>query len=67
MADGDVKTACQQTCPSGAIVFGDINDKSSEVYKLFNEERSYHVLEEIGVQPSVKYRGKIRNTFETNA
>jgi MoCo/4Fe-4S cofactor protein with predicted Tat translocation signal len=65
MIDGDVKTACQQTCPSGAIVFGDINDKTSEVYKLFNEERSYHVLEEIGVQPSVKYQGKIRNTFES--
>lgn len=67
VVDGDVKTACQQTCPSGAIVFGDINDKNSDVYKLFNNERSYHVLEDIGVQPSVKYMGKVRNTFENNA
>ena len=67
MADGDVKTACQQTCPSGAIVFGDINDKNSDVYKLFNNERAYHVLEEIGVQPSVKYMGKVRNTFDEKA
>ncbi len=64
MADGDVKTACQQTCPSGAIVFGDVNDVNSDVHKLFNNERSYHVLEDIGVQPSVKYMGKVRNTFD---
>ena len=67
IVDGDMKTACQQTCPSGAIVFGDINDKNSEVHKLFNNERAYHVLEDIGVQPSVKYMGKVRNTFDQKA
>ncbi len=67
VVDGDVKTACQQTCPAGAIVFGDINDTQSDVHKLFNNERSYEVLEEIGVQPSVKYMGKIRNTFDEKA
>jgi MoCo/4Fe-4S cofactor protein with predicted Tat translocation signal len=64
MRDGDMKTACQQTCPANALVFGDINDVNSEVYKLFNNERSYHVLEDIGVQPSVKYMGRVRNGFE---
>lgn len=67
MQDGEFKTACQQSCPANAIVFGDINDTNSEVYKLFNNERAYHVLEDIGVQPSVKYMGKVRNTFETKA
>ena len=56
-----MKTACQQSCPANAIVFGDYNDKESEVYKLFQNERKYHVLEELDVQPSVGYLTKIRN------
>lgn len=60
-ADGAIKTACQQTCPANAIVFGDLNDKNSEVYKLFKNERSYAVLEEINVLPSVNYLTKVRN------
>lgn len=54
-------TACAQTCPSNAIVFGDLNDKSSEIHKLYANDRSYHVLEELGVKPSVQYMTKIRN------
>jgi molybdopterin-containing oxidoreductase family iron-sulfur binding subunit len=62
--DGDVKTACQQSCPADAIIFGDVNDKNSEIAKLFNNERSYVLLEEYNVQPSVSYMTKIRNVDE---
>lgn len=65
--DGDVKTACQQSCPADAIIFGDVNDKNSEIAKLFNNERSYVLLEEYNVQPSVSYMTKIRNVDETLA
>ena len=62
--DGDVKTACQQSCPADAIIFGDVNDKNSEIAKLFKNERSYVLLEEYDVQPSVSYMTKIRNVEE---
>jgi molybdopterin-containing oxidoreductase family iron-sulfur binding subunit len=65
--DGDVKTACQQSCPADAIIFGDVNDKNSEIAKLFNNERSYVLLEEYNVQPSVSYMTKIRNVDESLA
>ncbi len=65
--DGDVKTACQQSCPADAIIFGDVNDKNSEIAKLFNNERSYVMLEEYNVQPSVSYMTKIRNVDEALA
>jgi Fe-S-cluster-containing dehydrogenase component len=67
MKDGDVKTACQQSCPSDAIVFGDVNDSNSEISKLFRNERSYALLEEYNVQPSVTYMTQIRNTDEVIA
>lgn len=59
--DGEVKTACQESCPTGAIVFGDLKDPDSEISKLYRNERSYHVLEELNVQPSIVYMTKIRN------
>jgi molybdopterin-containing oxidoreductase family iron-sulfur binding subunit len=59
--DGDVKPACAQSCPSEAIVFGDLNDPKSKVAKLAKNERSYRVLSELGVQPSVHYLTKVRN------
>jgi molybdopterin-containing oxidoreductase family iron-sulfur binding subunit len=59
--DGEIKTACSQSCPTNAIVFGDFNDKSSELNKLFNDPRQYHLLAEINVQPSVFYQTKVRN------
>lgn len=65
--DGDVKTACQQSCPADAIIFGDVNDKNSQIAKLFDNERSYVLLEEYNVQPSVSYMTKIRNVDETIA
>jgi molybdopterin-containing oxidoreductase family iron-sulfur binding subunit len=67
LKDGDVKTACQQSCPADALVFGDVNDPNSEIAKLFNNERSYVLLEEYNVQPSVSYMTKIRNVDEVVA
>jgi len=66
-ADGkwDIKTACQQACPTNAIVFGNVNDKKSPVSKIRNEEqtnRLFYVLEQIHVLPNVSYLAKIRNT-----
>lgn len=65
--DGDIKTACQQSCPSGAIIFGDLNDENSEVSKLFLNERAYGIIEELNVLPSVNYLTKVRNTQSIKA
>jgi molybdopterin-containing oxidoreductase family iron-sulfur binding subunit len=64
LKDGDVKVACQQTCPANAIIFGDGNDPNSEVSKALKSERTYYVLEELNVQPGVGYQVKVRNTSE---
>ncbi|MFA6260866.1 MAG: TAT-variant-translocated molybdopterin oxidoreductase [Bacteroidia bacterium] len=64
LKDGDIQTACSASCPSNAIVFGDMNDEHSEISKLFRNERSYVMLEEYNVQPSVKYLTQIRNVDE---
>jgi molybdopterin-containing oxidoreductase family iron-sulfur binding subunit len=64
LKDGDVKVACQQTCPANAIIFGDGNDPNSEVSKALKSERTYYVLEEINVQPGVGYQVKVRNSSE---
>ncbi len=61
LKDGEIKPACQQTCPANAIVFGDLNDENSEVSKLFSQERRYHLLEEIHTLPSVGYLTKVNN------
>jgi Fe-S-cluster-containing dehydrogenase component len=57
--DGDIVTACQQTCPTQAITFGNLKDGASEVSKLAHAPRAYHVLEEIGTRPSVTYLKKV--------
>ncbi len=59
--DGSVQTACQQSCPTGAIVFGDRNDPNSAVYKAMTHERSYLALEEVKTLPSVNYMTLVRN------
>ena len=61
LTDGEFTTACAQACGSGAIVFGDVNNPKSEVSHLKQEERSYHLLEEVGTQPSIFYQTKVRN------
>ena len=60
--DGEFQTACSLACDSGAIVFGDINDKESEVLKLKKDDRMYHLLESVGTEPNVMYQVKVRNT-----
>lgn len=67
LKDGEIKTACQQTCPANAIIFGDGNDPNSEVTKALKSERTYYVLEELGVEPGVGYQVKIRNVSELDA
>jgi molybdopterin-containing oxidoreductase family iron-sulfur binding subunit len=63
LSDDDVKTACQQACPTHAIVFGNVNNSKSEVVKTRqeNEHRLYHVLEELHVLPNIAYFAKVRN------
>ncbi len=61
LADGSLQTACQQSCPSQAIVFGDINDPASRVSALAGNPRGYRVLEELNVRPSVRYLSVVRN------
>jgi molybdopterin-containing oxidoreductase family iron-sulfur binding subunit len=62
LADGDVQVACQQSCPTRAISFGDTNDPESAVSKLMARQRAYGVLTELNVKPSVRYQARIRNT-----
>jgi molybdopterin-containing oxidoreductase family iron-sulfur binding subunit len=57
--------ACAQTCSSDSIVFGDLNDPNSKVSKLYKKYRAYHVIEELGTKPSIKYLTKIRNKKQT--
>jgi molybdopterin-containing oxidoreductase family iron-sulfur binding subunit len=57
--DGDIVTACQQTCPTRAITFGNLKDDASETAKLARSPRAYHVLDEIGTRPSVTYLKKV--------
>jgi molybdopterin-containing oxidoreductase family iron-sulfur binding subunit len=62
--DGEIETACSQSCPTDAITFGDMNDENSKISKLIAEEkegRLYQVLEEINTRPSVYYLSKVRN------
>ena len=63
--EGEINTACAQTCPTNAITFGDYKLKESRINKVLNmEERSYHLLGELNVQPNVFYQTKIRNIEE---
>lgn len=62
--DGEFQTACSNACSSGAIVFGDINNKESQVAKLKESDRMYHLLESVGTKPNVFYHVKVRNTEE---
>lgn len=59
--DGVIQTACQQSCPSQAIVFGNLNDPTSRAAKLARSRRSYQVFGELNVRPAVSYFGLVRN------
>lgn len=57
--DGEVQTACQQTCPASAITFGNLEDDNSKVSKIGKDKRAYRLLEELGTRPSITYLKKV--------
>ena len=59
--DGEVRTACQQACPTDAIVFGDLNDPTSRVAHLRTQPQSYALLAHLNTQPRTTYLARIRN------
>jgi molybdopterin-containing oxidoreductase family iron-sulfur binding subunit len=65
--DGEIKTACQATCPTQAIVFGDLNDPKSEVAKLHAQKRRYDLLGELNTRPRTGYLASVRNPNEALA
>ena len=64
VADGEFETACSSACPNGSLVFGDINDKESEVAHLSEDDRSFKLLDFVGTKPNVFYQLKVKNTTE---
>lgn len=67
LKDGDARTACQQSCPTDAIQFGNVNDTSSQIFRLRNKEhieRKFYVLEQIHTLPNINYLALVRNAEE---
>ncbi|WP_426754044.1 TAT-variant-translocated molybdopterin oxidoreductase [Myxococcus sp. Y35] len=62
LRDGDIQTACQQSCPAKAIHFGDVHDPDSQVARLAKDGRAFRLLEELNIGSSITYLTKIRNT-----
>ena len=61
IADGEVLTACQEACPTRAIIFGNMNDETSLVAKLKRQPRNYGLLAELGTQPRTTYLTALKN------
>jgi len=61
IADGEIQPACQQTCPSQAITFGDLMQEDSAVAKLHEDHRSYAALADLNLKPRTRYLARIRN------
>jgi molybdopterin-containing oxidoreductase family iron-sulfur binding subunit len=66
LQDGDIRTACQQSCPAGGIVFGDLNDPNSRISRLARDGRQYRVLEDLNVGPSVHYLKIVKQEGQRN-
>ncbi len=61
LKDGSITPACEQTCPTGAIVFGNINDANSRVAKLKKLDRNYEMLSELNIRPRTSYIARLKN------
>jgi MoCo/4Fe-4S cofactor protein with predicted Tat translocation signal len=61
IADGEIQTACQQACPTGAIEFGSLNDPNARVTKSHQDPRRYDLLHEVGTRPRTAYLARVRN------
>ncbi len=61
LRDGEIRSACQQTCPSDAITFGDLNDVNTAVSRTARIDRRFGLLAELGTRPRTTYLGKVRN------
>ncbi len=59
--DGEIVTACQQACPTQAIVFGDISDENSRVHELRESSLTYSLLEELNTKPRTTYLTRVTN------
>jgi molybdopterin-containing oxidoreductase family iron-sulfur binding subunit len=59
--DGEIRTACQEVCPTGSIVFGDVNDPETRVSRLKAQSRDYTLLAELDTRPRTTYLARLRN------
>ncbi len=65
--DGEIETACQQACPADAVTFGNINSADTVISKANTNPRTYKILAQINVEPSVKYMVRVKNRSEVKA
>jgi molybdopterin-containing oxidoreductase family iron-sulfur binding subunit len=61
LRDGEILTACQQACPTQALVFGNINDPKSRVSRMKAQERNYALLDDLNTRPRTTYLARVRN------